>query len=77
MSRDKIKHINKDRSFHGFVSEIDTPIIKEVLNKFATKERNVYKYIGAGAFWNQTQLHDIGANDKQDLCQHCGACMTS
>ncbi len=71
VSRHRAVNVDNERTFHGHVGEIDSCIAKSVVNKFATHEKHVLRYVNTGAFWSEGQLGDIGRSDGS--CIHCGS----
>jgi ribonuclease HI len=68
-ARTRARNTDHVRTFHGRVGEIDDLILNKTLNKFGTKERNAFRYVASGAFWNEKQLADIGQGGG--FCPHC------
>jgi len=73
IARNRVVHINKTRTFHNHIPEIDQGIVKEVLHKLGSHERNVYRCLGTGATWDQKQLSEVLTTEHTDKCAHCGS----
>ena len=71
-ARSRVNHINRSRTFHNFIPEIDQGILKEIFHKLRNHEKNVYRCLGSGATWDQKQLHEVSTNEASDKCAHCG-----
>ena len=66
----RCERVARDRTFCGQLSEIETGVLKSIINSLDGRERNSFCHIATGGFWHEGQLQQIGLS--QGKCVHCG-----
>ncbi len=64
-----VKRVDANRTFHAHIGELDSGILKGVVNDLGRHEGFVFRHVATGAFWADHQLAAIGVKDP--LCPHC------
>ncbi len=70
-SNRRAEDVSKQRSHLKGLKEIDSQIVKKIVNSLGHKEAKVYNHISTGAAWSEAHLHDIGLSNN-GTCSHCG-----
>ena len=63
VARARTRRVHTHRTFHGQVTEIDNAIISSIINKLETHEADVWRYVAAGAYWEETNKCAIDSSD--------------